>query len=105
MIALAVIIGVQAVALLVFSLRQSTLKDEATEAEHRRISADKQLAETSRELVEYKVRGRAQLRALREDIEKLEADLEICTTPGARRTRLERLLSKTEDRSHDDNRP
>lgn len=87
------------------ALRMSGVKDERKdaqvaqhEAELARQRAEHQLHETAREFNEYRQRTLAQLEALRADIQELEDDLSKCTTPGATRARLERLLSKASAR-------
>jgi len=70
-------------------------REDAHEADCARHNAEKQLQETSREFIAYKKRTRKQISDLKADIESLEDDLGDCASPGARRARLERLLSKT----------
>jgi predicted secreted protein len=91
---LAVLLASAAGTVLVLSLRQSGLRSEAEEADERRTDAEKKLTKTAENFTDYKRRTEDQLAALRGDIEELEDDLEKCTAPGARRARLERLLSK-----------
>jgi len=80
------------------ALRMSGVKADAMDADEKRRNAEKQLQETAREFATYRRNTKAQLAALHDDIADLELDLEKCTTPGARRSRIERLLSKTEHR-------
>ncbi len=96
--ALGITIAVLALAILALALRQSGLKTDALDADQKRHAVEKQLQETAREFATYKDRTRQQLGAIRADITELEQDLDQCTTPGARRSRLERLLSKASDR-------
>jgi hypothetical protein len=84
------------------ALRLSGAKVDAADADRERINANEQLETTAHELDEYRKRTRHQLENLREDIEQLEGDLASCATPGATRSRLERLLSKAADRDGSD---
>ena len=89
-----------AVTLAILALRLSGAKTDAADADRERHNANKQLEETAHELATYQRRTREQFKALREDIEQLEDDLDSCATPGATRNRLERLLSKASDREN-----
>jgi TolA-binding protein len=95
--ALGITIGVLALAILAMAVRLSGLKADAVDADHKRLAAEKQLRETAQQLASHQERTKQQLADLRMDIAELEHDLEQCTTPGSRRARLERLLSKAAD--------
>lgn len=105
MTALGIVIGIQALVLLAMAIRQSGIKSDALDADHARHSAEKQLQETSREFVTYRMRTQYQFESLRQDISELEGDLALCAGPGDRRRRLERLLSKAGDRENGGNPP
>ena len=89
-----------AITVTVLALRLSGAKTDAADADRERHNANKQLEETAHELATYRNRTRQQLEALRDDITELEGDLASCATPGATRSRLERLLSKAADREN-----
>lgn len=95
-------IGMAGLALTVvgLALRMSGLKTDSLDADHKRHGAEKQLQETAREFAKFKKNTGAQLSALQDDILELEHDLEKCTEPGARRSRIERLLSKASHREN-----
>lgn len=91
---LAVLLATAAGTVLVLSLRLSGLRSQAEEADERRLDAEEKLTELTADFDGYRSRTEDQLEALRGDISELEDDLENCESPGARRARLERLLSK-----------
>lgn len=64
---------------------------EAEKIAHAQVA--EQLKATAGELADVRQRYEARLTELREDIKRLEEDLDACSTPGARAARLERLLS------------
>ena len=83
----------------VLALRQSGLKAAFVKEAFKRTAAENTRDDLAVELITFRKRTSDQLAALRGDISELEDDLENCNTPGAVRTRLERLLSKATDRS------
>ena len=89
-----------AITMVVLGLRLSGAKTDAANADRERHNANKQLEQTAREFTDYKKRTTHQLENLRDDIMQLEGDLAQCTTPGATRSRLERLLSKAAPREN-----
>lgn len=94
-ITIAVLFATAGATAIALALRISGLRSQSEEADERRADAEEKLKETAKDFADYKRRTEDQLDALRGDIEDLEDDLETCNTPGARRARLERLLSKT----------
>ncbi len=66
------------------------LNDESV-ARH---NLEQQLQAISREFKDAKTRHATQLMEARQDVASLEHDLSKCTTPGARRERLNRVLEK-----------
>lgn len=83
-----------ALVIVVLGLRLSGAKSDASKADQARLVAISQLEGLAREYGSHQKRTEARMEALRKDIKELENDLETCTTPGARRERLRRLLSK-----------
>jgi chromosome segregation ATPase len=94
-----------AITVAVLALRLSGAKTEAADADRAKKVATSKLKETARELLSTKERSSRQLADLRKDIGALEEDLANCSSPGAARSRLERLLSKAADRADGDNSP
>jgi type II secretory pathway pseudopilin PulG len=92
------IIGLALVAV-VLAVRNGGLRAERSKAEERASRLEAQLQTTMREFTDYRTRMRAQLDSLHADIETLESDLANCSSPGSRRARLERLLSKARHRA------
>lgn len=71
--------------------KDSELKLEAEKIAHHQVA--EQLRKTAAECADMKQRYEARLAEIREQVHTLEVDLEACTTPGARASRLERMLS------------
>lgn len=71
--------------------KDAELKLESEKIAHGQV-AD-QLKKTVGELVDTRQRYEARLAELRDEIARLEEDLNACSTPGARAARVERLLS------------
>ena len=90
-----------AVAMGVAFLRLSGLRPERDEAVASRNTAEITASAIAKEFGGYRKASEAQRRALYEDIERLEDDLQTCDSPGARRDRLRSLLSKAEARAPD----
>lgn len=61
--------------------------------------SEAQLQQIARDKIDSDKRHELQLVALRADISGLEADLESCSSPDARRARLNRLLEKASPRT------
>ncbi len=95
------IIAISGLALVVvgLALKLSKESDKRKDAQVRAHQLETQFSETSKEFARYKRDAMAQLSELRDDIKQLEADLDGCTAPGARKQRLERLLSKAGGKS------
>jgi len=80
------------------ALRISGIKADAKDADTKRADAERELEAAARELATSRERHAEQLKAIREDVEGLERELENCECSGSRRDRLERLLSETANR-------
>jgi hypothetical protein len=87
----------------VLAIRNGGLRVEITKADKARHDVEKQFSETAKEFVEYKRRTEDRFKALKHEIEELENELENAAIPGARRDRLNRLLSEEAPDSDDRN--
>jgi len=85
------------------ALRISGLKSSADEADMTRKAQTKELVKTKDLFLDYKERMIARLKDLENEINDLEREIELCVTPGSRRTILNSLLKKASAARRDSN--
>jgi len=94
--ALAITVAVMATAMVVMAIRLAGAQTAEAKALMNRNRAEIMATNVSQEFRDHRTATKARFLALLEDIERLEDDLENCSTPGARRSRLRSLLSKAQ---------